>query len=209
MAYTATTALTEVRALINESTASFWSDTEIAGWIEQGCLDWCEKTLLLTKEDTLTLATNTYKYTTSGNSYIDNAIRVLHAEYSGRALKRLTYEQMRGHNQMSLATNSNPEYFYGKYNGTTFTVYIGDTPSVDQNGGTVTLIFSCRATDIADIPNEYQQHIFNYAASKAKMKERQWQEAQLLWQIYINNLSFARKDKLEIPQQTAEHFKEQ
>lgn len=208
MAFTLSTSVTEVRALINEGTASFWSDTEIENWIKQGCLDWCEKTLMLTREDTVTLSTGTYKYTSSGSSYIDEAIRTLHAEYGNKALKRLSYEEMRGHNQMVLASNEDPEYFYDKYDNNTFTFFVGDTPTTSQNGNDVTVIFACRSDDIADIPYEYQSNIFNYAASKAKVKERQWQEAQLLWQIYLNNITFARKDKLEIPEQTSEHFKE-
>ncbi len=208
MAFTLTTAKTEVRALINEDTASYWSDTEIENWIKQGCLDWCEKTLLLTREDTITLATNTYKYTTSGSSYIDNAIRTLHAEHNNKALKRLSYEQFRGHNRMVLVDDEDPEYFYDKYNELVFTVYIAGTPSVSQNGDTVNVLFACRTNAIAELPYEYQPNIFNFAATKAKMKERQWQEAQLLWQIYLNNITFSRKDKLEIPHQTSEHFKE-
>ena len=208
MAFTITTATTEVRAIINEAIASYWSDTEIVSWIKQGCLDWCEKTLLLTQEDTITLSTNTYKYTSSTNSHIDNAIRTLHAEHKGRALKRLTYEEMRGHNQMSMATNEDPEYFYDKYSGLTFTLYIGDTPSVEQNGDSVSVIFALRSDDITKIQYEHQPTIFNYAAAKAKMKERQWQEAQLLWQIYLNNIAFSRKDKLEIPTQSFDQFKE-
>lgn len=208
MAFTLSTSITEVRYLINENTASFWSDTEIEGWIKQGCLDWSEKTLLVTHEDTITLATNTYKYTSSVSSYIDNAIRTLHAEYNNRALKRLTFEEIRGHHQMVLADNENPEYFYDKYNGLTFTFYIGDTPSATQNNITVSVIFAVRTDDITKIPYEYQSNIFNFAASKAKSKERQWQEAQLFWQIYLNNISFSRQDKLEIPEQTFDQFKE-
>lgn len=208
MAFTETTSITEIRSLINEATASFWDDSEIISWLKQGCLDWCEKTLLLTKEDTITLVTNQYKYTTSGSSYISNAIRTLHAEYSNKALKRLSFEKFRGHTQMVLANDEDPKYFYDKYNGLTFTFYIADTPSTSQNGSTVDVIFAIRTDDITEIPYESQQTIFNYAASKAKMKERQWQEAQLFWQIYLNNLTFSRKDKLEIPEQTSQHFKE-
>jgi len=208
MAYTLANAKTEVRALLNEETASYWSDTELENWIKQGCLDWSEKTLMLTKEDTITLATNTYKYTTSTNSYIDNALRTLHAEHNNRALKRLSYEKLRGHNRLVLASSKNPEYFYDKYNGKTFTFYIQGTPSVTQNGSIVTVTFAVRTDDITDIPYEYQHIIFLFAASKAKIKERQYQEAQLLWQIYTANLSFSRKDKLEIPEQTEQHFRE-
>jgi len=208
MAFTLATSVTEVRALVNESTASFWSDTEIESWIKQGCLDWTEKTLLLTYEDRIALVTSTVTYTSSVSNYIDSAIRTLHAKFSGKALKRLTYEELHEHHQMVLATNESPEYYYDKYDGLTFTFYIADTPSVVQNGAYVNMLFACRTDDITKIPYEYQSNIFNFAASKAKMKERQWQEAQLLWQIYLNNISFARKDKLEIPEQTSEHFKE-
>ena len=208
MAFTLSSAVTEVRSILNEATASYWSDTEIESWIKQGCLDWCEKTLLLTQEDVITLATDTYKYTSSTSSHIDNAMRTLHAEHKGVALKRLTYEEMRGHTQMVLATDEDPRYIYDKYNGLNFTVWIGDTPSVQQNGDSVNVIFALRTDAIAEIPYEYQQNIFNFAAAKAKMKERQWQEAQLLFQMYLNNIAFSRKDKLEIPEQSFDQFKE-
>ena len=208
MAFTLSSSVTEVRSLINEPTASYWSDTEIESWIKQGCLDWCEKTLLLTQEDVITLATDTYRYTASTGNYINNAIRTLHAEHKGIALKRLTYEEMRGHTQMALATDEDPRYIYDKYNGLVFTVWIGDTPSVEQNGDSINVIFALRTDAIAELPYEHQSTIFNYAAAKAKMKERQWQEAQLLWQMYLNNVAFARKDKLEIPEQSFDQFKE-
>lgn len=208
MAFTLTTAITEVRSLINETTASYWDDGELERWIQQGCLDWCEKTLLLSYTDTITLSTNVYTYQSSFSSYLQNSIRVLHAEYKNKALKRLSYEKLRGHNKMVLATDSDPKYFYDKYNNGNFTLYIASTPSASQNGQDVSVLLAGLSDDITEIPYEYQPHIFNYAASKAKMKERQWQEAQLLWQIYLNNISFARDDKLMVPGLTDQHFKE-
>jgi len=100
MAFTLIQGVQEVRSLINESSASYWSDTELESWIKQGCLDWCEK------------ITNQYQYTASTSNYIDNAIRTLHAEYNNIALKRLTFEEIRGHNQMVLTNDENPKYFY-------------------------------------------------------------------------------------------------
>jgi len=197
VAFTATTANTEVRSLLNEATPSFWSDTEIDSWVAQGCLDWCEKSLLYLKQDTITLVTNQVQYTISGSSFIDNAIFTIHAEYNNIALQRITYEQLRGHNQMELSTATTPKYYYDRYNGTTFTFYIGPKPSVTFNGTNVTVMFAMRTDDIADIPYEYQQVVFQYAYSKAKIKERQFQEAALAWQQYINNINFARRDSLE------------
>lgn len=198
MAFTLNQAVTEVRAIINEETASYWSDTEIQSWIAQGCLDWCEKTLSYILEDTITLTTNTVQYTTSTNSYIDNAMLVLHAEHNNKALKRLRYEQLRGHNApAALGSDAAPKYFYDQYDGTTFTFYIAPTPSSTYNNTLVTVLFASRTDDITALPYEYQQQIFLYAASKAKAKERQFSEASLFWQQYINNIQFARLDSLE------------
>lgn len=207
MAFTLATSVTEVRALINEESASYWSDTEIQNWIKQGCLDWCEKSLLLVKEDTITLVNNQVQYTTSGNSYIDDAVRTLHAEYDNVALQRISYEQLRGHNALKLASDPGPKYYYDQYDGTTFTFYIGPKPSTTYAGNTVTVMFACRTDDITQLPYEYQPIIFLYAASKAKVKERQWQESALLWQQYINNIIFSRQDSLELGQTPTEAYR--
>lgn len=208
MAYTLTTATTEVRALINESTASFWSDTEVQEWIKQGCLDWTEKSLLLIKDDTITLATNTVQYTISGSSYINNAIRVLHAEYNSKAMQRLSFEQFRGHSAIqALGSDPAPQYFYDQYDGTTFTVYIAPTPSTTYNGGTVSVQFALRTDDIAELPYEYQPNIFLFAAARAKMKERQYDEAKLFQEMYNNNIIFARTDSLDLGQEPTDSFR--
>jgi len=207
MAFTLATSVVEVRAILNESVASFWSDTEIENWIKQGCLDWCEKSLLYIQEDTITLATSTYQYTTSTSSYIDNAIFTLHAEHNNRALQRVSFEQLRGHNERALGSDVEPNYYYDQYHGLTYNFYVGPTPSATYNGQAVTVLFAMRTDDITLIPYEYQQHIFLYAVAKAKSKERQWQESALVWQQYINNINFARRDSLEQEKMTFDKFR--
>lgn len=207
MAYTLATAVTEVRALINEATASYWTDSELQEWIKQGCLDWCEKTLLLTKDDTITLATDTYSYTTSGSSYIDSAHMVTYAEYNNVALQRVSQEQMRGHNAMKLASDPAPKYYTETWDGTDLAVLIGPTPSATYNGQTVTVEFAMVTDDITELPYQFQQHVFLYAASKAKNKERQYGEARLWWQQYQNNVSFARRDSAEHGQKPTDDFR--
>jgi hypothetical protein len=197
MAYTLSTATTEVRKLINEDTAAFWSDGNIQEWIKQGCLDWSEKSLLHTKRDTITLVNGQTIYTTSTNSDIDDAIRVVHAEYNGIALQRIAYETIKGHNARKLATTKTPAYYFDIYNETTFTVHIGPTPSATEAGNDITVYFAKRTDDITLIPYEYQPTIFLYAASKCKYRERQYQEAALYYQNYVNNIAFARTDSLQ------------
>jgi hypothetical protein len=194
MAFTLSQAITEVRAIINEDTPGYWSDTQITSWIQQGVLDWTEKSLLLLREDTITLVTNQVQYTTSGSSYIDNAIRTIHAEYNNKALQKITYEQIRGHNARTLGADTTPAFYFDHYDGTTFTFYIGPTPSATENGNDVTVYFACRSDDITELPYEYQPHIFLFAAHKAKFRERQYQEAFLYYQQYVNNIVFARQD---------------
>jgi hypothetical protein len=202
MAFTLAQSITEVRRLLNEASTYFWSDTEITTWIQQGCLDWCEKSLGLIREDTITLATSTYKYTASGSSYIDNAIQCLHAEHNNKALQRITLAQMRGHNQIVLASDSYPKFYYDTYDSLTYTFYVGPTPSSTYNSQTITVLFACRTNDITELPYEFQQTIFLYAASKAHAKDRQYQDATMFWQQYINNITFSRTEREVGDQQT-------
>ena len=197
MAFTEATSITEIRALLNEPSPSYWSDTEITNWLKQGCLDWTEKSLLLIKDDTIALVNSQYQYTTSTNSFITNAVRTLHAEYNNRALQRVNFEQLRGHNAVALSSDKTPKHYYDQYNGTTFTFYVAPTPSGAEGGNNVTVQFACKTDDITEIPYEYQQVIFLFVVSRAKIKERQHQEATAVWQQYINNIMFSRKDSLE------------
>jgi hypothetical protein len=152
--------------------------------------------------------TDQYKYTTSGSSYIGDAIQALNVEHNNVALRRITFDQMRGHNQISLASDSEPKYYYDTYDGLTYTFYVGPTPSATYNAQTLTVLFAMRTDDITEIPYEYQQTIFLYAASKAHAKDRQFGDAQLMWQMYINNISFARLDRETLDQQkTTDKFR--
>ena len=207
MAFTLAQSITEVRSLLNEAVASFWSDTELTSWIQQGCLDWSEKSLLYILEDTITVVDNQVQYTTSTSSYIDNAIRCLHAEYDNKALQRVSYEQIRKHNARSLGGDTTPAYYYDQYDGTTFTFYIGPTPDSTPAGNNITVQFASRTNDITAIPDEYQPTIFLYAVSRAKIKERQYREANLVWAQYLNNIMFARRDSLEHGVQPVDSFR--
>lgn len=206
MAFTLSQAITEVRALINEDTPGYWSDTQITSWVQQGCLDWSEKSLLLIKEDTVTLVTDQNKYTSSTLSYIDDAIRTLHCEYNNIAMQRISYEQL-SHNARVLSDETTPTYFFDHYDGTTFTLYIAPYPTATEDGDPVTAYFACRTDDITEIPYEYQPTVFLFAAHKAKFRERQYQEALIYYQSYINNISFARQDSLMRGVQSLDTFR--
>lgn len=207
MAYTEAQAITEVRYIINEETPSYWSDTELQGWIQQGVLDWCQKSLLFTREDSITLVSGQTEYTVSNLTYLASALRTIHAEYNGKALQRINYEQIRKHNAKSLGTDKTPVYFFDMYDGVNMTLYIGPAPSATEAGNDVTIHVAGKTTDITKIPDEYQPTIFLFAAHKAKFKERQYQEAYLYYQMYINNIVFSRSDALNRGIQTVDAFR--
>lgn len=207
MAYTLAQSITEVRAILNEDTASYWSDTQITSWIQQGVLDFCNTSLLYLQEDVITLATSTTKYTTSTNSYIDNGLRTIHALYDGKALQRVTYEQMHKHNAPSISSTTTPKYYFDQYDGNTFTFYIGPTPGASENTEEVTVYMACRTNDITDLPWEYQPIIFDFAAHKAKFRERLYQESYLYYQKYINQITFMRQDGLQRGIQPVDAFR--
>lgn len=83
----ASTIITRARYYLNETSASFWSDTELLAWINQGTVDIGARTQCLESSESVTLAANTYEYSISG-TYIDLAT-VVYNDSSG-AKKGLT-----------------------------------------------------------------------------------------------------------------------
>lgn len=201
------TSVTAVRTLINEDTAGFWTDTELENWIKEGTLDWCAKSLLMVYHDTITLVSGQQTYTTSTSNLINSSIRTLHASYDNVALQRVSYEQIMKHNARSLSSDATPAYYFDIYNGTSMTFYVGPTPTDTEAGNTIAVIFAYATDEFTLVPWEYQPTIFLYAAHKAKLKERQYQEAYLYYQQYINNIVFSRADNINRGVQTVDAFR--
>jgi len=113
MAYTLSQAVAQVRYLLNEPTAGFWTDTEIESWLGQAAADISTKTLCTTAEGTITLATSQMKYTSSDSAWLDDLIRAEVVWYSSgtgtRGLQRIQ-PHMFGHVQNKDAGPT--RYFY-------------------------------------------------------------------------------------------------
>jgi hypothetical protein len=133
----------------------------------------------------------------------------MHAEYGGKALKRIDYETLIGHNQMELASDKPPKYFYDRFDGTNYQLYVAPKPAGNYANTALNCIFSIQTSNIALIPDQYQPHIFLYAFHKAKIKERQWQDSSLALQTYYSYIKFARADALERGQVTIDKFRDQ
>jgi hypothetical protein len=70
--YSATEALQQVRVLLNEPTASFWTDEELNNFIIEGVIDISSRGLAYEKRDSIILAASTLEYT--GMGYIGVAL---------------------------------------------------------------------------------------------------------------------------------------
>lgn len=204
MAYTAATATTEVRNLLNEVTASFWTDAQIQGWIKQGCLDTSSKVMAYVTEQTITLATGTFKYTLTEEAWIANLVRIKHAWYkdaaNAKGLARMEFEQL-GNQQTNTA--GPPKWFLEERQ----LVWVWPVPTASENGDTVYCLAATATDDITNIRYEYQPSVIYFATAMAKLRDRKYQEASLYQQLYLNSIGFERQDKFDLKKDLITKFR--
>lgn len=188
--YTAATARTQIRSMIGEATASFWTDDEIDNWVKEATEDISIRTGCIQVSDTFLLVTSQYEYTdfvSSGASASTDVCKVWGCfyvsttdEYIG--LERITPSQLSTLRHMKAGP---PKYFYH------FADKIGifPLPTSSENGKSVRIYFSKQSQTIGDLPNEYQPLTFWYAASMAYKKEHRYSEAKAMYEMYLEKLS--------------------
>ena len=188
----ATEALQEVRAILNESSAGFWTDEEINNWVIQAAADISLKGLGVVKQDTIALVTDTFTYTamvTAGAGGVAKICRVIAAAYD------TTYKGLLRVNPVGLyhypnKTAGPPDYYF--HMNTVFGVY--PIPTAAENTKVVTLWYSEIADDITDLPNYYQHFTVWYAASMAFAKAGKGAQANYWMQLYMTGVLGARND---------------
>lgn len=195
MAYTLATSLTQVRSLINEASASFWSDTEIENWIKEASIDISTKLLSAESEDTITLVATQWIYNVDDEAWLANLIKAKGCYYSASSssitgMQRVDIQKI-GH----LRSNSGaPTYFFE--NNRKF--YVWPIPAAAQAGKTITVLNSYETDDVTKLRDEHQPLTFLYAAAKAKAKDRMFQESALYMSQYLNSINFERQDKYDM-----------
>lgn len=196
--YTAAEALQQVRTLLNEPTANYWSDDELNKWIQEACIDISTKTLCVEKKDTIALATNTLEYTaleTLGAGAIADIIKVYGCIYNNdsttyKGLIRIHPRQIK---HLPESTSGPPFYYYH------FAGRIGffPIPSSSENGHSPIIYFSKADETITNLPYYYQLPAIYYAVAMARRKQRMEAEAMQFYMMYINSLNFYRADLYE------------
>lgn len=199
--YSAAEALTQVRALIGEASAGFWTDEELNNWVIEGSVDISVKTLCFEHRNSITLVASQLEYTdfisaptTAG---IAQAIKIYSCIYDDesnvyRGLQKIHPRQI---NHLSQNT-AGPSYYYYHFAGS---IGIWPLPTATEAALTDPILVYCSlvADAITDLPDHYQQFAIIYAAAMAKFKERKNAEAMSLYAKYINSMNFHRADIYE------------
>lgn len=196
MAYTAATARAQVRYLINETTADFWTDTEIDDWIKMGCIDVSTKTLVVKHRDYFTLATDqeVYDATDFNTNTTDVIVGVQYMWYQDDmdavSLQKIRPDQF-GHVQFQ---DAGPPKMYYEDNGE---IFVWPVPTSAENGNKVNLIYAYATDDITNLQWNYQILPIWFAVSLAKAKDEQFGQATMWQKMYLNSLEFERNDKFD------------
>lgn len=194
MAVTLLQARTEVRALLDETTAIFWTDAQINSWLNQGCSDIARRAEVLWEEANLVVTPGIQSY-----PFAPDFLNVHRAEFSLSDSDQTFNLEYRGINQMDEVWGilhslpaAWPQYFTIRGNSV-LGFYLMMYPSPGASG-TLTVYYYRQAvaavadTDNIDTMPGWEDIVYDYAVYKAKRKanDPQWQEAM---QLYEKNLT--------------------
>lgn len=193
MQYLMSQAITEVRALLDEDTAQFWSDDNLQAWINQGCDDVARRAETLWQEVTINVAPLVQNY-----PFPNDFLNCHRAEFQLSNTDQTFNLEYRGINQMdeiwgilhSLPA-AWPQYFTIRGNSV-LGFYLMLYPSPGSSGQ-LTVYYYRQAVHVAttqpiDVQPGWEDIVFDYAVYKAKRKANDpaWQEA---FQLYNGNLA--------------------
>lgn len=193
MSVTLLQARTEVRALLDESLANFWTDDQIDSWLNQGCSDVARRAEILWQEVNMNVVPLVQSY-----PFQPDFLNCHRAEFSLTDSDQTFNLEYRGINQMdeiwgilhSLPA-AWPQYFTIRGNSV-LGFYLMMYPSPGA-AGTLTVYYYRQSvaavadTDLIDTMPGWEDIIYDYAFYKAKRKAQdpQWQQG---LQLYEKNL---------------------
>lgn len=183
MALTLTTVITSVRDLLNETTASFFTDAEITRWIGQASLDASTVGKCVEATTTIGMVTSTPSY-----SLPTDNVEVMHVEWvpTRQGLRRIT-PSLLGEAGTELEDDQPLRWF--EYAAQ---LWVEPLPSVTAAGETVRVYYSRATQDVTLLPDSYQLLAILYATAMGKAKDKRYAEMAALMQIYNNSLAFRK-----------------
>lgn len=182
---------TEVRAIIREPTAQFWSSAQIQNFIKEGCVDLCAKTLCYKKVDSSTRIYDDVVW----YAELSKTIKVLACAFYDSQASPVSYRGLvkihpRMVGYLPANDDADPEYWYH------FGDRVGIHPVPDSMNASDRLViyYALTSETITDLPERYQPLVINYAAAMCFLKRRMNQAAVSMYTIYLNDVKFARND---------------
>jgi hypothetical protein len=191
--YTLAQATTEVRSLLAESSAAFWTDSQIQSWINQGCQDVSRRAENLWEEVNINVTALNQAY-----PFPNNFLNAHRAEFTLAGTDQTFNLDFRSINTMdeiwgilhSLPA-AWPQYFTIRGNSAVgFYLVMYPSPGSD---GTLLVSYYRAARNVTvttqniDVQPGWEDIVFDYAVYKAKRASQDptWQEA---FQLYNGNL---------------------
>ena len=196
MSLTLSDAVTEVRDLLNEASAVFWSDTQIENWIKEGTRIFSSKTLMVEDtQDLDPLIADQLSYSSSDETWIGDMIEPYAAIYydGSSKWKGLIKVHPRQLGNLALGT-SGPTKYYTMHDRKLY-VFPVPNATIVAAGAKITMLFSKESEDITDLTDEYQHLPIVYACGKAKQKDQKFGEAWSLMSQFFQEIEFERSDK--------------
>ena len=188
---TASDLITKIRYILNEPTAYFWTDAELASYLNDAVYDVVARTRCLETQETLSLTSGTSQYSLS-TSYI--AIKGA-IYYNGTTYKGLIPGEIKsyGHSE----DIEEPEFYYDWNNkvelypdpntsGTSLIVYLLKKPT----GISAT-------TSSIETPAIYDRALVLYSSAQAFYKDNQFAKGGRLMAEYFEELNRYRVDFVE------------
>ena len=185
MALTLAQLRTEVRAILNEATAAFYSDGQIDFWLQHGARDIALKTRCFESSATIAVLASTLSYAEPAGTI---AVLSVFNAATGIALTKISPNKM-GH-IVDTATAAIPLYFFH------FNELIYLTPLASA-GSTLTVLYAQTTEAVTDIPDQFRWMLIDYAVSRAMLRNQKTIESLALANIYNNNVQFVRRDVTE------------
>jgi len=205
MSLTITEAVTNVRQLLNEPAAVFWSDAEIENWIKEGVRIVASKIRGVEADDDLTLVTDQLVYTSADDSWISDCMAAYAAIYNNGAnkYKGLIYSSPKQLGNVITFTPGSPKYY--SFHNRSF--YIWPLPAAAQSGHVISILYAKETDDIAELPDEFQHLPLFWGQAKAYEKDKMHAQAAAIKQNFYSEVQFERVDKTTRPAESARSVK--
>jgi hypothetical protein len=209
MAIAKTEILAQTRRLLDETTETYWTDTELNEWIDRGCRRLSQCTLAKWDTEDVTLVASQLKYSlTKYFLTIESALYDVATNGERKGLQRMRPPAI---GNSGVVTSGVPNCYWpfgNTYadNGTTVTkgcrIYIYPVPTASEAAKLVSIYgyvipLTYGAGGSETLPVHLQQDVVNFALSCAYTKLGKHRKAGILMQNFINKCIEERRKRNE------------